>query len=113
MQQRDLIALGQIEILLDKQIDGKVALSKERLDAIKIRYDKLRPALSAQELTTVDPESKLTEEQLLEQMAQFIANHPDIVQQALAAKARKQAELSAQSSATNSEMVTKSAKNAA
>ena len=86
--QRDNIALGQIEILLDKQMHGEIELDPVRLEAIKIRYSRLRPTLSAVEQTTISDDEKLSDAQLLDMLANLIEAHPHLVQQALAAKAK-------------------------
>ena len=101
--ERDRIAVGRIEQLLDAQMGNDVIcpkcgighkikeLSQATLIAMRIRYDKLRPALSAVEQTNIDPEQTLTEQQLMDRLVALIDAHPDLVQRALAAKARKDA----------------------
>ncbi len=100
-RERDAISLGRIESLLDSAVGSVVhcpscqkthkikALENNVLNAIKIRYDKLRPSLSAVEQTTISEDEKLDDNQLLMKIAALIEAHPDIVQQALAHKARK------------------------
>lgn len=66
-------------------------LDQSVVTAMRMRYDKLRPTLSATELTSIDPADKLSESDLLAQLSALIEQHPDLVQQALAAKARKDA----------------------
>lgn len=100
--ERDRIAVGVIESLLDAQMGHEVEcptckkghvikeLSQATLTAMRIRYDKLRPALSAVEQTNIDPEESLTEQQLMDRLLALIDAHPDLVQRALAARARQQ-----------------------
>ena len=90
--QRDNLALANIEKMLDDQASGKIKLTPERIKAIEIRYSRLRPTLSAVEQTTIDESAKLSEADLMAQLAALIEAHPDLVQQALAARARKVAE---------------------
>ena len=108
--ERDRIAVGRIEQLLDAQMGNNVIcpkcgighkikeLSQATLIAMRIRYDKLRPALSAVEQTNIDPEQTLTEQQLMDRLIALIDAHPDLVQRALAAKARAATVSSAQQS---------------
>ena len=61
------------------------------IQALKIRYDKLRPSLSAVEQTMVEPDQKLSEADILGKITALLAAHPDLVQQALAMQARSTA----------------------
>lgn len=107
--ERDAISLGRIEQLIDATIEGSITcpsckqkhqiktLDSSVIAAMRIRYDKLRPSLTATELTTISDDEKLDDNQLLAMLADLIEQHPDLVQQALAAKARKDAERTAPS----------------
>jgi hypothetical protein len=100
-RERDAISLGRIEALLDVAGGGAIEcpscqkkhkikpLDSNVLAAIKIRYDKLRPSLSAVEQTTISEDEKLDDNQILAKLSALIEQHPDIVQQALALKARQ------------------------
>jgi hypothetical protein len=107
--ERDAISLGRIESFLDgiaaghmqcptcqneyeiKQVDSAV------IQALKIRYDKIRPTLSAVEQTNVEPEKALSESDLLAKMGELIAAYPDLAQQAIGEYARKQHDAKQQS----------------
>ena len=78
-EQRDNLALTNIEMLLDKQIAGKKKVSPARLMAARIRYDKLRPALSAIDQTVHNADDVLTEEQILLKFQNLIALYPDLL----------------------------------
>lgn len=89
--ERDAKSLGMIESFLDKALEGKcvcVSCKKEFdikdlhpnvLKAIQLRYDKLRPALSAVEQTTLNPEDKKTEEQIINDLRALIKGNADLV----------------------------------
>lgn len=69
------------------KLDGEV--SSTRIDAAKALIARTLPVLSAQELTTISEDEKLDDNQLLNKLADLIEKHPDLVQQALAHKARQ------------------------
>lgn len=87
-EQRDSIALTKIEKHLDSQVDGKKRLSSATLAAIKIRYDKLRPALSSIEQTTHNADDLLTEDQILAKFQALIQAFPDVLPKLLALQAK-------------------------
>ena len=86
-QQRDSISLTKIEQFLDNQIDDENP-SIDKLQAIKIRYDKLRPSLSAVEQTNVNENDSLTEDQIIVKLQQVIAANPALVSKLLADHAK-------------------------
>lgn len=110
--ERDAISLGRIESFLDQLAEGKMQCPTCQKDfdindvnpvviqAIKIRYDKLRPSLSAVEQTNIEPDQKLSESDLLAKMGELIAAHPDLAAQAIGEYAKKQQVAAQQSSET-------------
>lgn len=86
---RDAEALVRCEELLDKQALGKKRLSNATLTAIKIRYDKLRPALSSVEQTVHQDGDELTKEQIMAKFQQLIDAYPDFLQELLALQAKR------------------------
>ena len=86
--QRDSIALSRCEDLLDKQALGKKRLSNATLAAIRIRYDKLRPALSSVEQTVHNADDLLTQDQIDERFQQLIDANPGMLQRLLARQAK-------------------------
>lgn len=107
--ERDRISLGVIESYLDSVAKGvgncptcktKFEIKEVNpavISALKIRYDKLRPTLSAVEQTNVEPEKALSEADLLAKMGEFLAAYPDLAQQAIGEYARKQHDAKQQS----------------
>lgn len=101
--ERDAISLGVIESFLDSIAIGHGTcptckgsfeikdVNPAVISAMKIRYDKLRPSLSAVEQTTIEPDQKLSEADILGKITALLAAHPDLVQQALAMQARSTA----------------------
>ena len=76
--------------LLQNHALGKLGeIDQTRIQAAKILLDRSIPTLSAVEQTNIDPEQSLTERQLMDRLIALIDAHPDLVQRALAAKARK------------------------
>lgn len=102
-QERDRLSLGVIESLIDGMCGNAVicpsckkphkisSLDTSVVTAMRMRYDKLRPTLSAVEQTTHNESEKLDENQLLAKLEALIAAHPDLVQRALAAAAKRKA----------------------
>lgn len=78
--QRDAIALTKIEKFLDKQIDGELQdWSPTRLKALEIRYNKLRPALSAVDNTVHSTAENETPEQMMAKLQALLAANPHII----------------------------------
>lgn len=87
-QQRDSLALSKIEELLDKQVNGKKRLSPSTLMALRIRYDKLRPALSSVEQTVHNADDQLSDEQLLAKFDALVQAHPALLERFIGLRAR-------------------------
>lgn len=83
---KDAIALGQIENLLAKQIAGEIKLSNEQLEAIKIRYSRLRPTLAAVEQTVHDERDTKDASQLAQRLASMFNEKPELFEQVVALK---------------------------
>lgn len=100
--ERDRISLGVIESFLDNIARGHGTCPRCQnefeikevnpavVSALKIRYDKLRPTLSAVEQTNIEPDQKLSESDLLARMGELIAAHPQLAAQAIGEYAKKQ-----------------------
>lgn len=98
--ERDAISLGRIESLIDNVIDTAVecptckkkheikVLDNSVVTAMRMRYDKLRPSLSATELTSINPDERLSEDQILGKLSALLDQYPDLLQRALAVKAK-------------------------
>ena len=91
-QQRDSIALTKIEKYIDAQIDdvllcpecnkehGTVKeLSTAAVALIRARYDKLRPTLSAAEVTNVNENDAKTEEQIIQDLMRVFEAQPELL----------------------------------
>lgn len=98
--ERDLISLGRIEALSDGIMGNAITcpscnkphkisnLDSSVVAVMRMRYDKLRPTLQAVEQTNIDPQDKLDENQILTKLGALIDAHPDLLQRALAARAK-------------------------
>lgn len=86
--QRDSLALTNIEMMLDKQLAGSKRLSAGTLMALRIRYDKLRPALSSIDQTLHNADDLLSQDQIEAKMLELIQAHPDLLQRLLAMQAK-------------------------
>ena len=91
-RERDAMALGHIEGELDRlSKDGCYCIScgkelgikdlQPRLTAMRMRYDRLRPTLVAQELTIIEPER--SEEAILAELQMIVSTNPDLIQSLL------------------------------
>jgi hypothetical protein len=74
---------------LKDHADGKIELSQTQLKAIDMILLRTVPSLSAVEQTTIEPETALTEAQIIENMKQFLVAHPEVLSDLLADKARQ------------------------
>ena len=92
-RERDAIALGLIESELDRMTKEPCycpSCAKElqvkdiapRLQAMKMRYDRLRPTLVAQELTVIEPDR--SEADILAELQALVAANPDLIRSLLA-----------------------------
>jgi hypothetical protein len=68
---------------------GHEDLPQSRIDAAKTLLARTLPVLSAVEQTTISEDEKLDDNQILAKLSALIEQYPDIVQQALALKARQ------------------------
>jgi Asp-tRNA(Asn)/Glu-tRNA(Gln) amidotransferase B subunit len=82
------IQASQLVNLLQNHALGKIEIDQARIQSAKILLDRAIPTLSAVEQTNIDPQESLTEQQLMDRLVALIDAHPDLVQRALAAKAR-------------------------
>ena len=78
---------------LKDHADGKIELQNTQLKAIELILQRTVPSLSAVEQTTIEPDQKLSEADILGRITALLAAHPDLVQQALAMQARSSAPL--------------------
>jgi len=85
---KEKIRLSQVENRLADHGFGKVELSATQVTALRAIYDKLRPSLSAVEQTTINPDDKLTEEQIMAKFQQLIDAFPDLLTKLLADRAK-------------------------
>lgn len=81
---------------LNDHILGKTELEQTQIKAIEILMARVAPTLSAVEQTNISADDKLDENQILIRIAELIDNHPDLLQRALAAKAKRSAALPTQ-----------------
>lgn len=99
-REKDAVALGMIEAELDRISKGEVhcaSCMKElgikdlsvKLQAMKMRYEKLRPNLIATELTLIEPER--SESDILQELQQLISANPDLIRSLLDAHEAAQA----------------------
>ena len=88
---REKISASMLVNRLKDHVDGKNKLEPTQIKAAEILLARVAPTLSAVEQTNIDPEQTLTEQQLMDKLVALIDAHPDLVQRALAAKARKDA----------------------
>ena len=98
--ERDAAALGKLESYIDGLLDKHLKCPECKKDMeiselpnsvvtlLKARYDKLRPSLSAVEQTTLNPDDKLTEEQIMAKFQQLIDAFPDLLAKLLADRAK-------------------------
>jgi len=85
--QRDSIALTKIEKFLDKQIDGELKdWTPTRLKALEIRYNKLRPHLSAADINAKAPQPMQSEEELVAKLGELLHKYPELGQKLLQGK---------------------------
>ena len=98
---RERIQASMLVNRLNDHILGKTELEQTQIKAIEILMARVAPTLSAVEQTNVNADDKLSEDQILTRIAELIDNHPDLLQRALAAKARKQQETGATVGATD------------
>lgn len=98
---RERIQTSMLINRLQDQALGKLDMSQTQIKAAEILLARVAPTLTATELTTVDESATLTEADLLLQLQALIEQHPDLVQQALAAKARKDSDMGASLGATD------------
>jgi len=83
--ERDLYALTKIEQILDDIgiSEKKKEINPIRLKALEIRYNKLRPALSAIEQTNVD--ATRSESEIMQQIKQLVEAKPELLNDLLPA----------------------------
>ncbi len=75
---RDTVALARIEQLLDEVATGTRRINEQRLSALKIRYDKLRPALSSIEQIVHDARDQASEETLAGELVALFDAKPEL-----------------------------------
>lgn len=85
------IKTSQLVNRLQNHIDGKIELQQTQIKAIEMLLARTMPTLSAVEQTTIEPDQKLSESDILGKITALLAAHPDLVQQALAIQARSTA----------------------
>ena len=85
------IQTSQLVNRLQNHIDGKIELQPTQIKAIEMLLARTMPTLSAVEQTTIEPDQKLSEVDILGKITALLAAHPDLVQQALAMQARSTA----------------------
>ena len=89
--QEDVKAKIQVSALihrLNKHISGDVELSQTQLKAIEMLLARTMPTLTAVEQTTLNPDDKLTEDQIMAKFQQLIDSFPDLLTQLLAERAK-------------------------
>lgn len=89
---KDQLRASMLHKKLTDHIDGKIDLEPTQVRSIELILQRCIPTLTATELTTVNESEKLDENQLLAKLEALIAAHPDLVQRALAAAAKRKAE---------------------
>ena len=75
---------------LNKHISGEVELSQTQLKAIEMLLARTMPTLTAVEQTTINPDDKLTEEQIMSKFQQLIDAFPDLLTKLLAERAKSE-----------------------
>ena len=85
------ISVSMLMNRLKDHADGKIELQQTQLKAIELILQRTVPSLSAVEQTTIEPDQKLSEADILGKITALLAAHPDLVQQALAMQARSTA----------------------
>jgi hypothetical protein len=86
---KDAISLSMLHKRLTDHIDGKIELTSTQVKSIELILQRGVPTLSAVEQTTISEDEKLDDNQILAKLSALIEQHPDIVQQALALRARQ------------------------
>lgn len=103
------IQATQLVNLLQNHALKNAKCSQTQIRAAEALLARAIPTLSATELTTINDDEKLDDNQLLAMLADLIEQHPDLVQQALAAKARKDSDRTAPSLITTVNVDSKTA----
>lgn len=101
--ERDRIALGMLEAYMDKRFAAllscpicKAKMKPEDLEGIppadatlmRARYDKLRPSLSAVEVTQNDPRDEMNADDMMGKLAAMFAEKPELWEQLVSIKQR-------------------------
>lgn len=83
---RDRITLTLVEKKLREHTRGEIELAPTQVMAARILYDKLRPNLSAVEVTHINDSDRQSESDILARLQALVDAHPDLIRSMLDAK---------------------------